>query len=256
MIRIRKRAFLAFVIFLIALVSSSILFFHARYIIIKTIQIPVSIIHSVLNQTRLLFTLRAISFDINNYNELKEEHSLLKAGYDELLQENNRLRKLLELKKESNPRYVAAKVIFADASNWSWGIIVNQGKGAGIKRDDPVVTHDGLAGKVIDVWGDASHVLLLNDPDFAAAAMIKSTRDNGVVIGSLDGSCRMIYVSGIADIKEGEEVITSGMMSIFPKGIPIGKVVSVQRDYSGSLYFIIKPNVNLERIEEALIIKR
>jgi rod shape-determining protein MreC len=217
-------------------------------------QFPIRIIHALLYQARSVASLKALVFDRREFERLKEEYALLKSEYDNLLDENSRLSALLEFKKKSPLKYVAARIIYIDASNWTWGAVINKGKKSGIKRDDPVVTPDGLLGKVIDVWPDSSHILLLNDPDFAAAAMVKSTHDQGAVVGSLDSRCRMLYVSTVSDVNNGEEVVTSGVKSIFPSGIPIGTIVSVEEDYTGLAYFVIKPFVNINRTEEVLVV--
>lgn len=166
-----------------------------------------------------------------------------------------RLERLLELRDSATASLLPARVIGKDATNWFRTVLVNRGSLDGVRRNQPVVTPDGLVGRVVEVTPTASRVQLLTDPVSAAGALVQRTRVTGVVFGTLGTGARVRYLPLMADVAVGDEVVTSGMGGVFPKGIPVGRIIAVQRR-SGALFqeATLQPAVELARLEEALIL--
>lgn len=204
---------------------------------------------------------RALVFYHRNYiqNEaLKKEVAFLryklKASQD-LYQENNRLKKLLAFKQGTPFKVIAARVIGRSPDSWSSSAIIDKGSSHGIKKSMTVITFAGLAGRVVETTPSTSKVLLVNDPNIAVSAVVKRSREEGLVSGTLGSTLSMKYLAKDSDIQPSDEVVTSGLTGTYPKGLEIGKVVEVGVEFSGlSRYAVIKPAVDLYSLEEVLVI--
>jgi len=97
----------------------------------------------------------------------------------------------------------------------------------------------------------------LIDRNSAVDALVQSSRDRGMVRGLSTATCRMDYVAKSAEVHEGDLIVTSGLEGVFPKGVPIGRVLSVDQT-PGSLFkeIIIQPEVDFSKLEEVLVIKK
>jgi rod shape-determining protein MreC len=189
---------------------------------------------------------------------LRGEVATLKRRVDQLTEqalETQRLQRLLSLQESSPAALLTARVVGKDATNWFKTILLDRGSLDGIRRNLPVVTPDGLVGRVVEVTPTASKVQLLTDPVSAAGGLLQRTRVTGVVAGSLSAGARVRYLPLMADVVVGDEVVTSGMGGVFPKGIPIGRILSVERQ-SGALFqeATLQPAVDLSRLEEVLVL--
>ncbi len=194
---------------------------------------------------------------------LKRANAILSYKLAQLLEmknENLRLKELLNLKSSSRFNFVVAQVIAKDASNWMSTLVVNKGKEANIKEDYVVMGSSGLLGIVSDAGLSTSRIMLINDPNFNAAVMIERTRVQGLLSGSLFGGCRLRFLSKEDEVAIGDLVITSGLnleasSSLFPKGIPVGKVKFVGEEFSGlGKYCLLEPIENINKLEEVLVI--
>lgn len=196
-----------------------------------------------------------VSFEENR--RFRREVAMLRSrvtAMDELNKENTRLEKLLNFKQRF-PRGVAANVIERDLSNWNAAIIIDRGSKDGVGVGMPVVNEAGVVGKVVEVIGRRAKVILISDPSFSVAAMIKRSREVGLVSGTLTGQCRMRYLSSGADVQVGDEIISSKLSSSFPEGLLLGQVIAVD-SAPGSAFpsCLIKPTASLSQIEEVLVV--
>jgi rod shape-determining protein MreC len=142
-----------------------------------------------------------------------------------------------------------------DATNWFKTILLDRGSLDGVRRNQPVLAPDGLIGKVVEVTPATARVQLLTDPMNAVGGLIQRTRVTGIVSGNLGAGARVRYLPLMADVVVGDEVVTSGMGGVFPKGILIGRIAAVERR-SGALFqdAALQPAVDLSRLEEVLIL--
>lgn len=173
----------------------------------------------------------------------------------ELSQENIRLKDLLNFKQKSPLRLVAARVIGRTMDSWSSSVIIDKGKYHGIKSGMAVICPKGLVGSIVESTESTSKVLLINDPNQGVFSIVQRNRQEGLVNGTLGGNLIMRYLPEEAQIVIGDIIITSELSQVYPKGLLLGRVVSIGREFSGlNRYALVKPLVDLTSIEEVLVI--
>jgi rod shape-determining protein MreC len=170
--------------------------------------------------------------------------------------ENERLKKLLDFKESDMLKFVPSLVIAKDPSGLNDSVIIDRGRKDKIDKGMVVISGSGIAGRVIETGWGISRVLLVTDYDSVFSGVIERTRDEGAVSGNMRAGLVMKYLDLGCDVKKGDKVITSGLYGVFEKGILIGEVVSIEADSSG-LYInaIIKPEVDVRRLEEVLVVR-
>jgi len=186
--------------------------------------------------------------------ESVEELTRLNNSYEQIRQENNRLRRLLSMNDEVPYRTVGAHVISRTPGFLSNVIYINRGTNDGIRIDAPVISGDGIIGRTVLVVANQSQVQLITNSDASIGVMMENTRTLGVLSGSGGPLLDLNYISNTEEISIGDSVLSSGFDTIFPKGFRLGKVV----DYSeveGVFYEIkVEPAVDLYHIEEVSVI--
>jgi rod shape-determining protein MreC len=195
-----------------------------------------------------------------------DENRRLRQEMDWLRGENNQLREassaterltsLLQFKQQALPVMVAAQVIGRDSSNRFKSVILDKGESDGIQKDMGVITPAGVVGRVVKTTGATAVVLLLTDPNNAIAGLIQRTRDEGIVEGVLQGRARLKYIPMLSAVKEGDRVVTSGLVGGFPRGLAIGTITAIDRE-EGALFQTAElvPEVDVNRVEEVLVIQ-
>lgn len=204
---------------------------------------------------------------LNEIGQLREENARLRAELErvrrelarlqEVSAEAQRLRRLLGFRPPPAYATVAARVVTRDPSRWYTTFTVDRGSQDGLARDDPVVTADGLVGRVLEVYPTTARVLLATDPRSAVGVLVQSTRDAGVVEGNATERLRLRYLSRSSPLREGDVLVTSGLGGLFPRGIPVGVVRKVIRQ-AGALFqeAEVEPATDLSRLEEVLVMVR
>lgn len=175
--------------------------------------------------------------------------------------ENQRLSELLNYEQHVAQKYdfLTASVVARDPGNWFGTVTLNRGFNNGVRENMTVLTPEGLVGRVVSVSASTCEVLLITDPRSGVGALVQDTRTPGIVEGIAGGLgvARMIHISNDAPVKEGQAVMTSGLGSIYPKGIPIGEITGVHKESSGLFKSAdILPYADLNRLEEVLIVKK
>jgi rod shape-determining protein MreC len=171
-----------------------------------------------------------------------------------LAQQSQSLQKLLELKTSSELATTAANVIAGGASPEFRTITIDKGTSEDIRGDMAVISPAGIVGRVIQPSLRAAKVQLLIDRNAAAGALVERTRAQGVVTGTGADELRMDYVSGSAEVKAGDVVVTSGIDGIYPKGFVIGQIQSVKRGAGQYSSIVIRPAVDFNALEAVLIV--
>ncbi|MFH1116216.1 MAG: rod shape-determining protein MreC [Pseudomonadota bacterium] len=189
---------------------------------------------------------------------LRDEVEKLRRQWADLLsqeRENRRLKKLLGLKTQHEFPSMAARVIGEDAVGWYRTLFIDRGSGDGVLPEMAVTVAEGVVGRVTRSSGEMSQVTLLTDPDLSVGCRIARTRDRGVLSGSLQNGCILRYIRLESKVRPGDEVVTSGLDGIFPRGLPIGRIESVSKGEQGLfLEGRVIPAVNFSDIEEVLVI--
>lgn len=155
-----------------------------------------------------------------------------------LEQENQALRDQLRYAGRVDRDLIPAEIIGRDISGWWQTVRIGKGRADGVVADTAVVTPDGLVGRTMDVSTGTSDVLLITDPSCRVSAHLPRTDAHGITAGgglSFRGLplLQMQFVNKDREIRPGDEVVTSGLGGIYPRGILIGHVESVTLDDSG-----------------------
>ncbi len=197
--------------------------------------------------------------DVHHENtQLKNEIHVLKMAnsrYRELLATQERLEELLQFKQTINRPVLAAQVIGLDPTGWFKSVIIDKGKWAGLRLDMPVVNAFGVVGRVVSVSSNYAKVLLIIDQNSAVDCLVQRSRDRGMLKGLMSEICKLDYVAKSNDITMGDIVVTSGLGGVFPKGLPVGRILDV-KEISGELFKDIKIRtaVDFSKLEEVLVI--
>ena len=192
---------------------------------------------------------------------LKVENRSLKATNQSLRDvehEVNRLRRALNYRERAPFRLVPAEVLTRDSSTWWRTITINRGKRDGIEIDMPVVTAEGLVGKVTTVSNTISVVLLVSDENCRVAASVEGSREQGIVSGErlttgLSPLLDLNFLTKQADLKPNQKVYTSGVGGVFPSGLLIGVVKGFRvRELDGQAQ--LTPAVDLSHLEDVFVV--
>ena len=217
-------------------------------------QLPADVADNVLPRRELLQELARLQRE----NAELKVHALRDGTME---QENEQLRNQLGWQRTAPWRMKLANVVMRDPANWWRTVEIDVGSNQGVTNNLPVLTADGLVGRISAVWPTHSQVVLIGDPNCRVSALIDNpAHDVGVVnaASTLDNTLAdLTYLSGTAVLKPGQAVVTSGLGGVFPKGIPIGRVVD-SRQVEFGLYTEarVKLGANLGTLEQVWVVFR
>jgi len=192
-------------------------------------------------------------------NELHRRITLLELDNQRLRSagaENRRLREQLELPEWRGLPLRPVEVLALGGDPMPTSATLSAGAKAGVRAGDALVTADGLAGRVTEVWAGLSRAALLTDPNLAIACEVESTGVNGVLRFTLAPSPRLLMTAvPLADtVRVGERIVTSDLSRRFPRGIPVGRVVRVRPDASGLVQEVeVAPAAQVARLRHAFV---
>lgn len=207
---------------------------------------------------------------IAQYDDLKEENAALREQINDLQKEindlhyhkvqNDRYKDMLSITDPAYSfEYVSADVVTVSSEGWNGSFGINAGTGTGIEKGDIVVCEGGLVGKVTEVGLNWATVSTFIDPQVSVGAMILSTGDVGVTEGTLElkakGQCFVRYLGKDSAVNRGDQIYTSGLGGVYPKGLLLGTVSELQYEDNGlSLNAVLTPAVSFEKLKEVLVI--
>jgi rod shape-determining protein MreC len=170
--------------------------------------------------------------------------------------QGRRLQALLGFREKYVVSTIAAQVIGASGSDQSHVLTIDKGSNSGLKPDMAVITPDGIVGKLRDVFPTTAQVLEIDDQTSGAGVTLETTRMRAILRGTTAGRLEINNLTADSRIRPGEKVLTSGGDQIFPRGLPVGTIERIAPDPDHQPYsaIVIKPAVNLSRVEEVLII--
>lgn len=252
---------------LLILLSFLILYFTNNFISKNNINIMQSIyypfgklvfyINKKIDTIKVYFT----SLDtISNENlELKKEiqkYSLLLQDYEEILKENNRIRKLLNLKLKDKKTLKLANIIGKSPDMWHKELISDIGLNEDIKVNNTVISYNGLIGRIKEVNDRSSKVQTISDPSVWVSVQNNRSRSTCMLKSDLNNKAKLYYLNDKSDFKVNDIIITSGLGGLYPKGIPVGivsKVNKVSGDIIPEVYIDLLNDFS--NIEEIIILK-
>ena len=185
-----------------------------------------------------------------------ERLELEQASLAEDARQGQRLEQLLSFREHYIYKTLPAQVIGASGTDQSRTLYIDKGAKDGLAPDMPVVTGDGIVGKLKDVFDHKSLVVLISDPTSGVGVMLETTRARGILKGVPFGQLQVINVSPDDRIKPGQRIVTSGGDQIFPRGLPVGTVegVTPDPDRDPLVDVGVRPAANLSQLEEVLVI--
>lgn len=176
------------------------------------------------------------------------------VALEEARQETERLRALLDFATQLDSRSVAARVVADDATSWFRTIVIDRGTEDGLKEGFPVMTDQGIVGRVVTCAAGSSRVILAVDAASRVSTLVERTRARGICRGTGE-AMSLDYVPMTADVKAGDILVTSGLGGFFPKGLVVGTVTDVtRRGYDMFQTIQVAPAVDFDRLEEVLVI--
>ncbi len=192
------------------------------------------------------------------YNQLKENNQRLSqmvVELEEYRQEAARLESLIGLADAYGFTSIAARVVGYSTDSYNRSITLDAGSASGIKTGMPVMGSTGVIGQVVSTTPATCNVRLLTDPQSGVSVLVQSSRAEGIVRGSVEGT---LYLEGIDDtveLSEGDVVITSGLGGGYYRGLVVGMITKIeQRPGSLSRTIVVTPNASFSNISEALVV--
>jgi len=173
--------------------------------------------------------------------------------------ENERLKKLLDFTRDVTYQSIPARVVARDPSVWFNSLIINRGSTSGVDLDMPVVTPEGIVGRVVGVGPVSAQVMLITDERSAAGAVVGQLGQSNA-LGSVrgygkNGLLEMRYVSGLETVNVGDYVVTTGQDRIYPPGLNVGTVVEVIPGSATTPHTIrVKPGARLDSLQEVAVL--
>jgi rod shape-determining protein MreC len=205
----------------------------------------------------------------NNYLDLRhvrQQNQQLQSELDRMRLEQSslaedarqgfRLQKLFGFQQKYVAKTVAAHVIGTSGTDLSRVLVIDKGSKDGLKTDMPVITPDGVVGKVRDVFPHSAQVLEINDETSGLGIILTQTRLRGILRGNTAGQIEIIDILPDERIHPGEQIVTSGGDNVYPSGLPVGTVERVVNDPERNPYVavLVRPAVSLSRLDEVLVI--
>jgi len=228
-------------------------------ILIATLVSPVQ--ELMTNTERTIVTAWGKYVDLVDVKEenlrLKTEISVIERLRNQLTEiklKQKRLLALLEIKEKSPHTMMMAKIIGYDSTNWDRAVMIDKGSTDGVTRKMPVVSSSGVVGKIESVYPFSSKVLLVTDIRNAVDAIIQETRSRGVMVGGNRDICEMKYVSLEEKVSAGFHIISSGFGGIYPKGLLLGQVKRVGKEFGLFQRVYVTPSSDMAHLEEVMVI--
>lgn len=226
-------------------------------LIVPAEQITTSLSHSTIGLWDRYVALRHAASENKSLREEIQNLTLEKNRLEAEVQASKRLRALLDLKERVPSDTVAAQVIGSSPSEAFKTIILNKGALAGLTNNLPVITPEGIVGRIVQVSQRSSQVQLITDVESGVGVIFEKSRVHGVAKGT--GNRQQLdvdYVVNEENISLGEVVRTSGEDQIYPKDLLVGTVTSVQSGKNIFKNITVAPAARVPRLEEVLVLKK
>jgi rod shape-determining protein MreC len=202
------------------------------------------------------FYLRGVRQENRDLRDQLEQLRLEQVRLKQDADQAHRLQALLGFKEQFVGATAAAQVIGSSGSEQSRLVYIDKGSDDGIRNEMPVITADGVVGKVLSVIdGSTSQVLLISDQQSGVGAILEQSRLQGVLKGRASGELVIDKIMTDEEVKPGDRILTSGGDRIFPKGLPVGTVSKISKG-AEFLQVTVKPAAMLTHLEEVLVITK
>ncbi|HAX79329.1 MAG TPA: rod shape-determining protein MreC [Cyanobacteria bacterium UBA11372] len=177
----------------------------------------------------------------------------LQARLGEIESQNQKLKQLLGFQSQQKGTGIAAPIIGRSADHWWQQVTLGRGSQAGIKTDYVVTAPGGLVGRVTSVTPHTSRVLLISDPSSGVGVMIGRSRYMGIMRGRSNNKAVMQFFEKTGDVRKGDFVMTSSISHLFPSGLPVGQVESVDLSKNPAPEATIKLSAPMNSLEWVVV---
>jgi rod shape-determining protein MreC len=232
----------------------------ARYAVVTIVTPPERLVHNTGRWFRSVWYGYIDLIHVRRENAgLRQEVERLRLEQASIAQDaeqGRRLQHMLGFAELYADKTVAAQVIGTGGTDQSQVVYIDKGSDEGLQQDMPVITAEGIVGKVKDVFPHTSQVLLITDPTSGVGVILETTRIRGILKGRANDQLQVADVSPDGRIKAGEQIVTSGGDQIFPRGLPVGTVDRVisDPDRDPLINVLVQPAAKLSQLEEVLVI--
>lgn len=168
----------------------------------------------------------------------------------QLEQENASYRALLNVRREPQPVFVTARVIADAGGPFVRTMLVNAGRRDGVEKGQPVVSGDGVVGRIVETAERAARILLLTDLNSRIPVTVEHSRYRAVLAGDNSDMLKLVFLPTSARVQVGDRIVTSGHGGVFPPGLAVGVVTSAA---DGDVRVV--PMVDLDRLEHVNVVR-
>lgn len=208
--------------------------------------------------SRPIATGAAIVDEVQYLTNLREQNVSLRAENTRLIQwhtvarnlaaENERLRGLLRFVPDQSSQFISARVIADSGGTFVRSMLVNAGQRDGVRKGLPVVVGEGLIGRVVDIGDRASRILLIDDLNSRIPVVVGPDRERAVLVGDNSRRPKLMYLAANAQVQQGARIMTSGQGGVFPPGIPVGVIASIDANGVRAESFVTNSDLEYVRI--------
>lgn len=231
-----------------------------RYMVVAVVTPPERLVHGTGQWFRSIWYGYIDLIHVHRENaKLQQQIQRLRLEQASIAQDaaqGQRLQRMLGFREHYINTTLPAQVIGTSGTDQSQVIYIDKGSEDGLQQDMPVITADGIVGKVKDVFPHTSQVLLASDPTSGVGVILQNTRIRGILRGRAYGQLEVADISPDTRIQAGEQIVTSGGDQIFPRGLPVGTVERVvpDPDHDPLVDVLVRPAARLSQLEEVLVI--
>jgi rod shape-determining protein MreC len=172
----------------------------------------------------------------------------------EMKLENSRLKALLEFRDKYGLETLGARVVGRVPDYLARLMYIDRGSTDGVKEDMAVLSGYGAVGRTVLVSPHQAQVQLITNTDASVGAMLATSRSPGVLKGTGGTILRLEYINNTEQVSVGEIVVCSGLDGVFPKGVPLGRVVSSRKGKTVFREIEVEPSADLLHMEEVLLV--
>ena len=250
-----------------AMLSLALIFIDSRFQTLELLRQGVSLFTHPLQQAAhapVEFLQNSFGY-FSSVSRLEEENASLKRAQltsaetilrtQQLEAENERLRKLLDVRDRQKINGRVAQIIYAARDPFSRRVIVDKGQQDQVSAGQPVVDDAGVVGQVTRIFPFVSEITLITDKDQAVPVQILRTGQRSVAFGLGNGQLELRFLPTNADVQNGDTLVTSGLDGVFPRGLPVATIVHIERDTSYSFARIYgTPLAGVENFGEVMVL--
>jgi len=176
---------------------------------------------------------------------------------EQLAHENRQLRELMGARERTAVKSVVAEVLYDTRDPFTRKLVLDKGLQHGVAAGQPVVDPDGVVGQITRVYPLSSELTVLTDRNMTIPVQVQRNGVRAIAFGGAEpGRIELRYMSVNADLKEGDAVVTSGLDSLYPPGLPVGRIASVDRSRTGNFArVVVDPIAGVDRSRLLLVLQ-